>query len=78
MRAIRRESKTRLGLALVTLVLGTACSHEQVYNAVQENRIQDECTKLPQAQYEECMEAYSQPYDEYEREREAVLNAEGG
>jgi hypothetical protein len=56
-----------LGLGLVQ-----ACSHQQVYDAVQQNR-QFECQKLPGSQYEECMEQYSEPYEEYERERQELL-----
>jgi hypothetical protein len=46
-----------------------------VYDAVQQNR-QFECQKLPGTQYEECMERYSEPYEEYERERQKLLREE--
>lgn len=54
------------------LWLVPACSHQQVYDAVQQNR-QLECQKLPGTQYEECMKQFSEPYEEYERERQELL-----
>ncbi|MCB1701777.1 MAG: hypothetical protein H6985_12075 [Pseudomonadales bacterium] len=48
-----------------------ACSNEQVYNAIQQNR-QLECQKLPGTQYEECMREFSQPYKDYKRERDEL------
>ncbi|GAB5451876.1 MAG: hypothetical protein Hals2KO_22040 [Halioglobus sp.] len=65
----------RFILATLVCLLG-ACTHEQLYNAVQENRQQEECAKLPQGQYEACMREYGQPYDEYERQRREVLESE--
>lgn len=49
-----------------------ACSNEQVYSAVQQNR-QLECSKLPQPEYEECMWETGMSYDEYERKRQELL-----
>ncbi|HAN29038.1 MAG TPA: hypothetical protein DD808_06845 [Halieaceae bacterium] len=49
-----------------------ACSNEQVYSAVQQNR-QLECSKLPQPEYEECMRETGMSYDEYERKRQELL-----
>ncbi|MCV6639076.1 hypothetical protein [Candidatus Albibeggiatoa sp. nov. NOAA] len=49
-----------------------SCSNQSVYESVKANRI-NECRKLPQAAYEECMARYSQSYDEYEAERQDLL-----
>ena len=56
-------------VAAVSLV--SACSNQQLYDTVQHNN-EIECSKLPQAQYEECMAEIDQPYDEYERERQEL------
>ncbi len=64
-------------LSPVVLLGLAACSQQQVYDAVQQNR-QFECQKLPGTQYEECMERYSEPYEEYERERQQLLRENPG
>lgn len=56
-------------------LLLTACSNQQVYNAVQHNQ-QLECQKLPGTQYEECMRQVSEPYESYEREREELISGQ--
>ena len=48
-----------------------ACSNQQVYTAIQENRKQ-ECMKLAVAEYEECMLDFNRSYDEYEQERKKL------
>ena len=65
----------RLGrtIILAIFLMGTGCSNEQVYTAIQKNR-QLECQKLPPAQYNSCMEEYDQDYEDYKREREEVIN----
>lgn len=65
----------KLSLFLMIALFLTGCSNKQIYTAVQENR-RVECSKLPQDQYEKCMSEYETPYDEYERERQAVINNE--
>ncbi|MCB1690789.1 MAG: hypothetical protein KDI33_19985 [Halioglobus sp.] len=52
-----------------------ACTHEQVYNAVQQNQ-QLECSKLPQVRYEECMKDFEESYKDYERERQEILSTD--
>lgn len=63
---------TRMRVLVLPVIafLLTACSNQQIYNAVQENR-RAECGKPPQSQYEECLRDYDTSYDEYERERQA-------
>ncbi|MCB1848659.1 MAG: hypothetical protein KDI04_15140 [Halieaceae bacterium] len=70
----RRTASTWI-VMLVASWLVQACSQQQVYDAVQQNR-QLECQKLPGTQYEECMKQYSEPYKEYERERQELLREE--
>ena len=48
------------------LLLAAGCTNQQLYTAIQDNR-QQECSKLPQGQYEECMRDYDTSYEEYRR-----------
>ncbi len=71
-------SRTRAGMlggGWAALLLGVlvlaACTDRQLYQAIQNNR-QLECQKLPGTQYEECMKQYSQSYESYRRDREAL------
>ena len=65
-------------IASTALGLLTACSNQQLYQAIQENR-QQECrrTSPSPVAYEECMQAYRQSYTDYERERQALLKDSG-
>ena len=51
----------------------SACSNQQIYTAIQENR-KTECMKLPASEYDECMEGYTKSYAEYEKERQKFYN----
>jgi len=55
------------GLLLVLAI--SACSSRQAYEAMQ-TRERNECLKVPESQYQECMERASQSYDEFKRARE--------
>ena len=50
----------------------SACSNQQVYTAIQENR-KTECMKLPPSAYEDCIEGYTKSYAEYEKERAKLV-----
>ena len=50
-----------------TLLIG-ASSNKEIYDNIQLNNRQN-CLKLPQSQYDECIVRFSKSYDEYERER---------
>ena len=63
-----------LGIVVLALLL-VACTHEQVYNNVQQNQ-QLECSKLPQVQYEEGMKSVDQSYQDYKRERQEILDGQ--
>jgi len=49
----------------------SACSNQQVYSAIQENRKQ-ECMKLPVSEHEACLRDFTHSYDEYEQERKKL------
>lgn len=45
-----------------------ACSNADLYRAAQEHN-QAECRKGPPADYQDCIERNSEPYEEYQRKR---------
>ena len=47
-------------------------SARAVYDNVQLNN-QQRCARVPPSEYDACMEAASKTYDEYQREREELL-----
>lgn len=51
----------------------SACSHQQVYDALQQGQ-QVECQKLQGELYQQCMQKYAKPYQQYQQEREQVKN----
>ena len=62
-----------IGIALlISLLYG--CSNQATYEAVQQSQ-KNECGKLPQGQYEDCMREVDTSYDDYERERQEVITA---
>lgn len=74
---VRTKNKSMQGFLLsviapCALSLLSACTHQQMYEAVQHNRKQ-ECLTLPPAQQNKCLNAYNQSYEDYNREREALI-----
>ncbi len=66
------SGRIRAASPLLVLCLGaTACSNQQVYNAIQESQRVD-CQQYPDTRYEECMEQLDKPYADYEEERDAL------
>ena len=59
-------------LVLALLVAVSGCTSKQLYNAAQQNRLQ-QCSELQGAQRDECEAQYQKDYDTYERERPEVL-----
>ncbi|WP_353569944.1 hypothetical protein [Candidatus Albibeggiatoa sp. nov. BB20] len=60
-------------IAIVCLSFVIAsCSHKNIYEAVKVNQT-NECTKLPQNSYAECIDRVDKPYDEYERDRQILI-----
>lgn len=61
-------------LLISTLVLQTSgCSYRGVYDSLQANQRQ-QCEKLPQPEYEDCIERVNGDYETYKRQREEVVN----
>lgn len=58
-----------LVLALPFAIAG--CSHEQVYKAIRDNRIQN-CENLPIPQQEHCRGQYRTTWEEYSRDLEEL------
>ncbi|MCG8394545.1 MAG: hypothetical protein MI745_15820 [Pseudomonadales bacterium] len=57
---------------MATLMVVAGCSYRGAYEGVQTGN-RNACLPLPPSEYDECMEKASQPYEEYERERQEVL-----
>ena len=59
-------------LVLLVVFSIAGCSNKAVYENIQINN-RNACLKVPQSQYEECLERSNKSYEEYERERKEVL-----
>ena len=59
-------------IMMVTTPLLFSCTSRQLYNAVQQNRLQD-CRQLADTQRKECEAQYQKDYDTYEQQRQQVL-----
>ncbi len=53
---------------LLGVFLLSGCSNRQLFDAVQANR-KLECMKLPQTQYDDCMNNARKSYDDYDKAR---------
>jgi len=62
----------KIYLVTVVVLLIVACSNKAIYDNIKLNNRND-CAKLPQSQYDECMERANKSYDEYERKRKEAL-----
>ncbi|MDP6414596.1 MAG: hypothetical protein QGG54_06145 [Gammaproteobacteria bacterium] len=63
-----RISKTFTCLGLLVLFSShTACSNQQLYEAIQQNGLQA-CEEIPIPQQEDCKAQYQTSYEEYRRE----------
>ena len=61
---------------MLTIAVLAACTNKQVYETIQSHE-RLECQKIVrQTEYQECMRQINQSYEDYEREREAVLKGE--
>jgi hypothetical protein len=54
------------------LLLG-ACSHEQLYDGIRVNRLND-CMTLSGTRHEECISRYEMSYQEYRRLRDLEID----
>lgn len=59
-----------LGISLLTV----ACTNQQAYQAVQNNRLH-ECQKMPPSAAEKCTEQHGQTFEDYQRHRQETLNS---
>jgi hypothetical protein len=57
---------------LALLFLVSACSQKGAYESIQIGGKHD-CQKLYGDEYDKCVEPYTKPYDEYQRDREEAL-----
>ena len=60
-----------ISLFIVVIVL-VGCSKRGVYEGIQTGN-RNQCLKVPQSEYDECIKDASKPYDEYERERKEAI-----
>lgn len=60
------------GIVFFVLFVVAGCSNKAVYDNIQHNNRQA-CNRVPPAQYDECMARSDKSYQEYEREREALV-----
>lgn len=57
---------------MISLAVLAGCSSKAVYDNVQLNNRTD-CNRVPQPQYEECIERTDKSFEEYERERKELI-----
>jgi hypothetical protein len=67
-------SKKIIVLVAFVQIAVSGCSNKQIYESTQPKYNQAECMKLPQSQYEECMNRDAETYEEYEKERHENSN----
>ncbi|HEY7886499.1 MAG TPA: hypothetical protein VIC08_16240 [Cellvibrionaceae bacterium] len=66
------NSKLRILLVLIPLLGAAACSNRTIYDGTLISQRND-CLKEPPGQYQQCLERNNKSYDEYQREREEIL-----
>lgn len=64
-------------LIVVTALLLSACSHQQMYDSFADAR-EDHCDTLDEYAREHCLQQAQMPYQDYQREREDAEQADGG
>ena len=62
-----------VGLGAAGMVLVGACSSEQLYNGLQQNRA-EECREMPGMTQERCLARYDESYRDYAERREQELD----
>lgn len=63
-----------VSLMVLTFLLA-GCSNKGTYDAVQAGK-QMECAHLPESDYEGCMREANRSYEDYDRDRKALLDDE--
>ncbi|WP_290579971.1 hypothetical protein [Ketobacter sp.] len=67
-----KHSRLRFILMPVLVTALMACSSKGTYEAIQ-NGQKNDCQKYYGDEYDKCIEPYSKPYEDYERDRDALL-----
>lgn len=67
------DSRFKVIAACCFAIAISGCTSKQLYNAVQQNRIQACSKELPQDQ-EACKQRYEKSYEDYERDRQEVMD----
>ncbi|WP_041523213.1 hypothetical protein [Gilvimarinus agarilyticus] len=62
-------------MMIVVLLMLVACSKQSVYDSMR-NDARWDCDTVPLSQQKECREQSSVSYDDYERERQELLNSD--
>ncbi len=62
-------------ILLIALSIAAGCSNKGTYDAVQAGK-QMECAHLPESDYEGCMREANRSYEDYDRDRKALLDDE--
>jgi hypothetical protein len=50
------------------------CTKKELYESIQPKYDEAECRKLPQYEYEECINTQAKSYEDYRKEREDIIN----
>ncbi len=61
-------------LSALALLVITGCSSKQMYEAFQPKYNEAECRKEHEVDYEKCMKQQAKSYEEYEKERQSIIN----
>ena len=56
------------------LISFSGCTNKELYESIQPKYDKNECRKLPPHQYEECIKTESKSYEDYQKEREDIIN----
>ena len=67
-----RGLRSLQGLMLLIPLFATSCTNEALFNAIQQNHLQ-RCETIPIAQQDACKQQFQTSYEEYQREREALV-----
>ncbi|MFK7863201.1 MAG: hypothetical protein AB8B95_03135 [Pseudohongiellaceae bacterium] len=67
-----RLTKNTVGVSIIALLTMQGCTHQQVYEVIQENRYQA-CETKPIPTQAACREQYSRSYEDYKLERDRIL-----
>ncbi len=68
--------KSSFWLFAACLAIVSGCSHQQMYNAVQQNRL-SHCQEVTDEQTSlECQQQHAMPWKEYEQRRQSLKNSE--